>query len=913
MIPRLSTRLKLSLLEERPSDSISDEFYRQNIIVTISESSASDFSLSYFLSNEFPVDYAYKVREVFMSAMVLVNSMKATERDPGNVAYNIITKSVSAQDARKKIIEYLSHIDESVFSQLQEKFMFLKEAKSKKDEAMASRLLRAPYEATVPVKNFRVCESNCFQDIIFHDLCRSRNDADLVFKDDTVQSDSPDDWFIRLCKKFTSENKNTLPFDILGEEIIKMVVSISNADDIQARLFDLVGENGFDFMTDIIQNISKIKHLTLSGLHESINLSKNSKSNVSERTNRQRREDMPEAQPLSQGDLLTALGFTGEYLAQERSLGLHGGRPHVETNEIKATLAAFGSGLEYHEKRGLPEGTTRKSAQGYEEIHMPAPKRPDAKNSDELIAIDTLESWAQLAFPDTKSLNRIQSAVFDTAYNSSENMLICAPTGAGKTNIAMLTFLQLVKQNIHDGVLDKQAIKVIYIAPMKALAQEVVAKFSERLAPLGLVVKEYTGDMQLTKAEVAESQLLVSTPEKYDVITRKGGDGSLGTLVSLIIIDEVHLLADDRGSVIEIIVARTQRYVESSQKMIRLVGLSATLPNYKDVAMFLGVNQRTGLYYFGPEYRPVPLEQTFIGVTEKNKLKRNEVMNKITYEKLVHALERDKQVMIFVHSRKDTSKTAMALIELAQRSGGLSLLENIHHEKYGLFKRDVDKSRSKEVQQLFYSGFGVHHAGMLRSDRSLTEMMFEQGVIRVLCCTATLAWGVNLPAHTVIIKGTEIYDPERGGFVDLSILDVFQIFGRAGRPQYDNSGHALLITPHQSLGKYLSLLGEQAPIESNFTKALADHMNAEIVNGTINNIKEAVQWLSYTFLYIRMCKNPMVYGISLEERMDDARLEAKRLALVKGAAQKLDMCRMIRYDQRSGNLAVRIVHNTFKF
>ena len=98
---------------------------------------------------------------------------------------------------------------------------------------------------------------------------------------------------------------------------------------------------------------------------------------------------------------------------------------------------------------------------------------------------------------------------------------------------------------------------------------------------------------------------------------------------------------------------------------------------------------------------------------------------------------------------------------------------------------------------------------MLRNDRSLTERMFECGVIRVLCCTATLAWGVNLPAHTVIIKGTEIYDPERGGFVDLSILDVLQIFGRAGRPQFDNCGHAVLITPHDKLAGYIRMMGHQ--------------------------------------------------------------------------------------------------------
>jgi len=156
----------------------------------------------------------------------------------------------------------------------------------------------------------------------------------------------------------------------------------------------------------------------------------------------------------------------------------------------------------------------------------------------------------------------------------------------------------------------------------------------------------------------------------------------------------------------------------------------------------------------------------------------------------------------------------------------------------------------------------------------------------------------------VIIKGTELYDPERGGFVDLGILDVLQIFGRAGRPQYDTTGHAILITPHKSLNNYLALLGHQAPIESNFIKALADHMNAEIVNGTISTIQEASNWLSYTFLFIRMRRNPLAYGINHEDLYDDPQLDKKRLALVTEAAEVLDQAMMIRFDVRSGNLGV---------
>ena len=84
--------------------------------------------------------------------------------------------------------------------------------------------------------------------------------------------------------------------------------------------------------------------------------------------------------------------------------------------------------------------------------------------------------------------------------------------------------------------------------------------------------------------------------------------------------------------------------------------------------------------------------------------------------------------------------------------------------------------------------------------------MFSEGIIRVLCCTATLAWGVNLPAHGVIIKGTELYDAGRGGWVDVDILDVIQIFGRAGRPQFDTTGEGCLIGMHDSIDNFARLM-----------------------------------------------------------------------------------------------------------
>lgn len=96
--------------------------------------------------------------------------------------------------------------------------------------------------------------------------------------------------------------------------------------------------------------------------------------------------------------------------------------------------------------------------------------------------------------------------------------------------------------------------KVIYIAPLKALAAEIVGKFDSALKYLGVKVRELTGDMSLTKQEIQDTHIIVSTPEKWDVVTRKT-DGMM-SLVNCMIIDEIHLLNDQRGLVLECLVSR---------------------------------------------------------------------------------------------------------------------------------------------------------------------------------------------------------------------------------------------------------------------------------------------------------------------------------------------------------------------
>lgn len=671
---------------------------------------------------------------------------------------------------------------------------------------------------------------------------------------------------------------------------VRDLVSTSGGDEeLQSGLFDMLGFEQFELISKIVQNKGAIGESEESNIKEKRFLTAEEQADkINERRSR----------------------LKDEVLDTKVSLKKY---PHVfKKQDVGDLMLIANSGV------ALPSGATRTNYGLYEEVLIPAPEKKTNQwiTDDKLVRIKDLDFICRNTFKNYRTLNQMQSLVFSVAYNTNENMLICAPTGAGKTDVALLTILHTIDQFVVETLSDDQSgtigidcdeFKIVYVAPLKALAAEIVEKFSDKLKWLGINVRELTGDMQLTKQEIINTQVIVTTPEKWDVVTRKlNGDTELVSKVRLLIIDEVHLLHEERGSVIETLVARTLRQVESSQLMIRVVGLSATLPNYVDVADFLGVNRSVGMFYFDQAFRPCPLEQQLIGVRGKpgsKVAKDNE--NRACYDKLAENISNGHQVMVFVNSRRDTARVARTFISLAQGNQELGIFDASNEcPLYDRFKREVgNKNRDKDLKDLFPYGFGIHHAGMLRTDRKLTENMFLEGAIKVLCCTATLAWGVNLPAAVVIIKGTQLYDAKQGGFVDLGISDVLQIFGRAGRPQFESFGTGILCTSSDKLDRYISLLTHQHPIESKLSAKLLDILNAEISLGSVTNVDEGVQWLGYTYMFVRMRQNPFSYGIDSQTLRDDPLLIMRRRDMIIDSARKLQKLQMIMFDEVSGTLA----------
>ncbi len=223
----------------------------------------------------------------------------------------------------------------------------------------------------------------------------------------------------------------------------------------------------------------------------------------------------------------------------------------------------------------------------------------------QLVSSNALPDRLRSVFP-FEVFNAVQSRCFEAVYKTNDNVVLSAPTGSGKTAVMELAICRLMESFSADQY------KIVYQAPTKSLCSERHRDWQAKFAPLDLQCAELTGDSDITQLRnVQNATIIVTTPEKWDSMTRKWKDQrKLMGMVKLFLIDEVHILKDARGATLEAVVSR----MKSVRSHVRFIALSATVPNAEDIASWLGkddINQHlpAHLERFGEEFRPVKLQK----------------------------------------------------------------------------------------------------------------------------------------------------------------------------------------------------------------------------------------------------------------------------------------------------------------
>lgn len=483
-------------------------------------------------------------------------------------------------------------------------------------------------------------------------------------------------------------------------------------------------------------------------------------------------------------------------------------------------------------------------------ISTPPQKKIPWKN----LEFEYLPHWFFSSLKAYLSFNWLQLRLFPFFFASDSDLLIGAPTGSGKTILIIFSILRLIVNSIQlkisGGKIMKNFIKILYIAPMKALIKEVIKNIGNCFMQLGITVYEITGDTIVNINELNMSNIVIGTPEKIEILLNKREKIEFFDKIRLLIVDEIHFLGEERGAVLENILIYFKKNFIKKKKVLRIVALSATIPNFYDLSKFLNINISNGVFYFGPFKRENILNQVLIGVKFENYTLYNiKLLNSILIQKTLSFLKSASKprILIFVQSRNDTYKTGLCLTEELERK------KNLYDSRNFDF---FDKKRLKQIpytlERLLKRGIGIHHSGLSKKEKTFMEKSFKSKILPILISTSTLAWGVNLNATHVIIKGTKIYSPKKTCWEEISGTNIIQMLGRIGRYDSGKNNASLLITMSKNIERYLKLIKNRTPVESTLLNRLPDYLNIEIVSERIVDFSGALEWFSETFLWIRI-------------------------------------------------------------
>src|SRR5437764_11728012 len=341
-------------------------------------------------------------------------------------------------------------------------------------------------------------------------------------------------------------------------------------------------------------------------------------------------------------------------------------------------------------------------------------------------------------------------------FGAEQGVLVCAPTGTGKTLIAHAALFEALHTNT----------VAYYTTPLIALTEQKVSEMQAAAIRWGFKAEDVglvTGNRRVNPnarvlivvAEILLNRLL--HPEGFDFSS-----------VSAVVMDEFHSFADpQRGIVWELSLAMLPKHA-------RLLLLSATVGNATEFIHWLGRSHGRKVDLVEGRDRKVPLTYRWVN-------------DQFLGEQLVEmakgdAATRKTPALVFCFNRDECWS-------VAEQLKGLDLLPGVDkgrlHDRVN--RLEWTQGVGPKLKQMLHRGVGVHHAGVLPKYKRVVEDLFEKKLLAVCVCTETLAAGINLPARSVVL--TSLVKGPFGKEKPIDPSTAHQIFGRAGRPQYDTEGY----------------------------------------------------------------------------------------------------------------------------
>ncbi len=430
-----------------------------------------------------------------------------------------------------------------------------------------------------------------------------------------------------------------------------------------------------------------------------------------------------------------------------------------------------------------------------------------------------------------KKFRPSQEKAINSGLLEGKNMLVCSPTASGKTFVAELAG---VKRILEDGG------KMVYIVPLKSLASEKAEEFKEKYTDFGIQTALSIGDPDSSEGWLAKYDIIVCTSEKFDSLLRHNITWLKD--VKTVVFDEIHLLNDaKRGPTLEIIITLLKRVL----KKVQIIGLSATIGNPHEFSTWLDAE------LIEDKWRPVELHQ---GIFHEDELKffdlkkDKEIAKSVSDDVLRLSLDTirlGKQALVFCPTRKSAEATAEKISKLIQEEGNDEISNKIMGSAGSATRQCIRLSKCVKREVAF------HHAGLMSKQKKLVESGFRENYIKIICCTPTLAMGVNLPAFRVIMKSLKRFTGR--GMSWIPVLEYHQMTGRAGRPTFgDDFGEAITLAGTEKelnfiKEKYVNGDSEEITSKLSVEPVLRSAVLSLVASGFVIKLDELIEFFKETF------------------------------------------------------------------